>query len=149
MEEKREIKRRLTRKVSPKQLQKCEPTLALLARGGGKLLARINKHYDSESSDEMECVCMRGPGVGTSQVPSGDTDALVALVPSTCWMPNSQTPQGGVEHVPIPVKLKNNTFCSPADMLLKTKPLSCWTNTNDDIYFKICELQNRIERGFF
>lgn len=82
---------------------------------------------------------MRGPGVGTSQVPSGDTDALVALVPSTCWMPNSQTPQGGVEHVPIPVKLKNNTFCSPADMLLKTKPLSCWTNTNDDIYFKICK----------
>lgn len=24
----------------------------------GKLLARINKHYDSESSDEMECVCV-------------------------------------------------------------------------------------------
>lgn len=94
---------------------------------------------------------MRGPGVGTSQVPSGDTDALVALVPSTCWMPNSQTPQGGVEHVPIPVKLKNNTFCSPADMLLKTKPLSCWTNTNDDIYFKICKFLKMQEQreGFF
>lgn len=95
---------------------------------------------------------MRGPGVGTSQVPSGDTDALVALVPSTCWMPNSQTPQGGVEHVPIPVKLKNNTFCSPADMLLKTKPLSCWTNTNDDIYFKICKflkMQEQREGVFF
>lgn len=94
---------------------------------------------------------MRGPGVGTSQVPSGDTDALVALVPSTCWMPNSQTPQGGVEHVPIPVKLKNNTFCSPADMLLKTKPLSCWTNTDDDIYFKICKFLKMQEQreGFF
>lgn len=95
---------------------------------------------------------MRGPGVGTSQVPSGDTDALVALVPSTCWMPNSQTPQGGVEHVPIPVKLKNNTFCSPADMLLKTKPLSCWTNTNDAIYFKICKflkMQEQREGVFF
>ncbi len=89
---------------------------------GGKSLAKLNKHCDSDSSVARSKSPVRcGPVViVVLRSPPGDTDVLVALGPFSLLPAKSCDPIGRCWACSHHYQLDYSTFCSPADMLLKT-----------------------------